>query len=63
MPAPTPVPHGPTDLRLVVKSRKITRRHLQSVACPEHGRLKATWEAVLPAAVAARDGRVRRLQL
>jgi hypothetical protein len=51
------------DLRLVVRSRNITRRHLQSVTCPEHGRLKATWKTVLPAAVAARDGRVRSLQL
>lgn len=53
---------GP-DLRLVVRSGNITRRHLQSLACSEHGRLKATWKAVLPAAVAARDGRVRKLQL
>jgi len=50
-------------LRLVVRSRNITRRHLQSVRCPEHGRLKARWTAVLPAAAAARDGRVRRLRL
>jgi hypothetical protein len=51
------------DLRLVVRSRTITRRHLQSVACPEHGRLEVTWKAVLPAAVEARDGQVRSLQL
>jgi hypothetical protein len=50
-------------LRLVVRSRNITRRHLQSVRCPEHGRLKARWRAVLPAAAAARDGQVRRLRL
>jgi hypothetical protein len=50
-------------LRLVVRSRNITRRNLQSVSCPEHGRLLASWTAVLPVAVAARDGRVRRLRL
>jgi len=55
--------HSHPDLRLVIRSRHITRRHLQSVACPEHGRLKATWKAVLPAAIAARDGRVRSLRL
>ena len=51
------------DLRLVVRSRKLTRRHLQSVTCPVHGRLKVTWTAVLPAAALASDGRVRSLQL
>jgi hypothetical protein len=50
-------------LRLVVRSASITRRDLQSVRCPEHGRLLASWTAVLPAAAAARDGRVRRLRL
>lgn len=55
--------HNYPDLRLVVRSRRITRRHLQSVVCPEHGRLKATWKAVLPAAAAARDGQVRSLEL
>jgi hypothetical protein len=50
-------------LRLLVRSRNITRRNLHSVSCPEHGRLLASWTAALPAAVAARDGRVRRLRL
>src|SRR5262249_50063536 len=50
-------------LRLVVKSGKFTRRHLQSVRCPEHGRLNARQAAVLPAAAAARDGRVRTVRL
>ena len=50
-------------LRLLVRSPDITRRNLQSVACPVHGRLLASWTAVLPAVVAARDGRVRRLRL
>jgi hypothetical protein len=55
--------HNYPDLRLVVRSRKMTRRHLKSVTCPEHGRLKATWKAVLPAAAAARDGQVRSQRL
>jgi hypothetical protein len=50
-------------LRLVVRSGKFTRRHLQSVWCPEHGRLNASRAAVFPAAAAARDGRVRTLRL
>ena len=50
-------------LRLVVRSPNTTRRNLQSVSCPLHGRLLASWTAVLPAAIAARDGRVRRLPL
>ena len=50
-------------LRLVVRSGKFTRRHFQSVWCPEHGRLNARQAAVLPAAAAARDGRVRTLRL
>ena len=50
-------------LRLVVRSGKFTRRHLQSVRCPEHGRLNAKQAAVLAAAAAARDGRVRTLRL
>ena len=50
-------------LRLVVRSRNIARRNFQSVSCPVHGRLLASWTAVLPAVVAARDGRVRRLRL
>lgn len=50
-------------LRLVVKTGRITRRHLQSVRCPEHGRLKARQAAVLAAALAARDGRVRSVRL
>jgi hypothetical protein len=50
-------------LRLLVRSPNITRRNLHSVSCPEHGRLLASWTAVLPAAVAARDGRLRRLKL
>jgi len=50
-------------LRLVVRSGKITRRHLQAVRCPEHGLLKARQAAVLAAAAAARDGRVRTLRL
>ena len=54
---------GYPGLRLLVRSRNISRRNLQSVSCPEHGRLLASWTAVLPAAVAARDGRVRRLRL
>ena len=48
---------------LLVRSPNITRRNLHSVSCPEHGLLLASWRAVLPAAVAARDGRVRRLKL
>ena len=55
--------HDYPDLQLVVRSRNITRRHLRSVTCPEHGRLKATWQDVLPAAVAARDGQVRSQRL
>jgi hypothetical protein len=55
--------HDYPDLQLVVRSTNITRRHLRSVTCPEHGRLEATWKAVLPAAVAARDGRVRSQRL
>ena len=51
------------SLRLVVRSGKFTRRHLQSVRCPDHGRLKARQAAVLPAAAAARDGRVRTVRL
>jgi hypothetical protein len=54
---------GYPGLRLVVRSGKITRRHLQSVWCPEHGRLNARQAAVLPAAAAARDGRVRTVRL
>jgi hypothetical protein len=50
-------------LRLLVRSRNITRRNPQSVSCPEHGRLLASWTAVLPAAVAARDGAVYQLRL
>ena len=50
-------------LRLLVRSPDITRRNLQSVWCPGHGRLLASWTAVLPAVVAARDGRVRRVRL
>ena len=50
-------------LRLLVRSRNITRRNPQSVSCPVHGRLLASWTTVLPAAIAARDGRVRRLRL
>jgi len=50
-------------LRLVVRSQNITRRNLHSVSCPAHGRLLASWTAVLPATVAARDGRVRQLRL
>ena len=50
-------------LRLLVRSRNSTRRNLQSVWCPVHGRLLASWTAVLPATIAARDGRVRRLRL
>lgn len=50
-------------LRLAVRSGNITRRHLQSVVCPEHGRLHARQAVVLPAAAAARDGRVRTLRL
>lgn len=59
--------HDYPDLRLVarsvVRSRNITRRHIQSVACPEHGRLQAKWKDLLPAAAAARDGEVRSLRL
>jgi hypothetical protein len=54
---------GYPGLRLLVRSRSITRRNLHSVSCPEHGRLLASWTAVLPAAIAARDGRMRRLRL
>lgn len=50
-------------LRLLVRSRNSIRRNLHSVSCPMHGRLLASWTAVLPAVVAARDGRVRRLRL
>ena len=50
-------------LRLVVRSQNVTRRNLHSVSCPVHGRLLASWAAVLPAAIAARDGQVRRLRL
>jgi|SRR5437660_8068652 hypothetical protein len=50
-------------LRLLVRSGNVTRRNLQSVSCPVHGHLLASWTAVLPVAVAARDGRVRRLRL
>jgi hypothetical protein len=50
-------------LRLMVRSGKITRRHLQAVSCPVHGRLDAHWRTVRPAAAAARDGRVRMLRL
>ena len=50
-------------LRLLVRSRNIARRNLHSVSCPVHGQLLASWTAVLPAAIAARDGRVRRLLL
>jgi hypothetical protein len=59
-PAGTRFEHHP-GLRLLVRSTNVTRRHLHSVSCPEHGRLLASWAAVLPAVVAARDGRVRRL--
>ena len=61
-PVGTPFERYP-GLRLVVRSRNAASRNLQSVSCPEHGRLLASWTAVLPAAVAARDGRVRRLRL
>jgi len=54
---------GYPDLRLVVRSGTFTRRHLQSVRCPEHGRLSARQATVLPAAAAARDGRVRTVRL
>ena len=50
-------------LRLAVSSGHITRRHFQSIFCPEHGRLNARRAVVFPAAVAARDGRVRTLRL
>lgn len=54
---------GYPGLRLLVRSATVTRRNLHPVSCPEHGRLLASWTAVLPAAVAAQDGRVRRLRL
>jgi hypothetical protein len=50
-------------LTLLVRSGNIARRNLHSVSCPVHGRLLASWTAVLPAVIAARDGRVRRLRL
>lgn len=46
-----------------MRSPNVARRNLQSVSCPVYGRLLASWTAVLPAVVAARDGRVRRLRL
>jgi hypothetical protein len=54
---------GYPGLRVVVRSGKFTRRHLQSVRCPEHGRLRARQAEVLPATAAARDGRVRTVRL
>ena len=62
-PSGTRFPDYP-GLRLVARSGNVTRRHLQAVSCPEHGRLRAQWTDVLPAAAAAaRDGRVRTLRL
>jgi hypothetical protein len=50
-------------LFVLVRSGHVTRRHLQQVTCPRHGLLRASWTRVLPAAEAARDGRVRTLRL
>src|SRR5262249_54989779 len=55
--------HSHPDLRLVVRARHGTPRPLPSLACPEPRQVKAPGKDVIPAAIAARDGRVRSLRL